>query len=128
MANLPQEFSVDVVGELTGEAFKGVFKAKPRLTHNDRLLRDQIRRDLLGPKPEEASAEAKNIAFVLSKIWVHLTEVPSWWKDSRNGRDLEDEVPVAAVFEAIEKLELESLAAVQKKGEKAAEVLAEAKK
>jgi len=117
MANIPVEFSVNVKGEVTGEDFKGVFKAVPRLSHRDNLRRDQLRRDLLGGKPEDASPDAMNVSLVFSKIWVHLVEAPSWWKDSGNGVNLLDESPVAAVYDNVARIEREALEAVQKKSE-----------
>lgn len=125
MANIPVEFSVSVTGEVTGETFKGVFKAVPRLSHRDNLRRDQLRRDLLGGRPEDASPDAMNVSLVFSKIWVHLTESPSWWRDSGNGVNLLDEAPVAAVFDNVARIEREAIEAVKKQAEKQAEAAAE---
>lgn len=123
MANIPVEFSINAVGETTGESFKGVFKAKPRLSHRDTLLQDQMRRDLLGPKPEAAGQAAVANSLVFSKIWAHLVEAPSWWKDAGNGVDLLDEAPVVAVYDNIVRVEKEVLDAVKKAGDTAAEKL-----
>lgn len=129
MSNIPVEFSVSVTGEVTGETFKGVFKAVPRLSHRDNLRRDQLRRDLLGGKPDEASPDALNVSLVFSKIWVHLVEAPSWWKDSGNGVNLLDESPVAAVYDNVARIEREAFEAVQKKAkDAAAEAAVEVKK
>ena len=125
MANIPVEFSVSVTGEVTGETFKGVFKAVPRLSHRDNLRRDQLRRDLLGGKPEDASPDAMNVSLVFSKIWVHLVEAPSWWKDSGNGVNLLDEAPVAAVYDNVARIEREAIEAVQKKSQEASEAVKE---
>ena len=125
MANLPIEFIVDVPGETSGETFKGVFKAIPRLSHSANLRRDQLRRDLLGPKAEEAGPDAVNVAVVFSKVWAHLTETPSWWRESRNGLDLLDESPVAAVYDNVTRIEREAFEAVKKKADAAKGVLAE---
>jgi len=125
VANIPVEFSVSVTGEVTGETFKGVFKAVPRLSHRDNLRRDQLRRDLLGGRPEDASPDAMNVSLVFSKIWVHLTESPSWWRDSGNGVNLLDEAPVAAVFDNVARIEREAIEAVKKQAEKQAEAAAE---
>jgi hypothetical protein len=124
MANIPVEFSVSVDGETTGENFKGVFKAIPRLSHRDQLRRDQLRRDLLGGKAEGASDDALNVSLVFSKIWVHIVEAPSWWKDSGNGVNLLDEAPVAAVYDNVTRIEREAIEAVLKKSEAAKEALA----
>lgn len=121
MANVPVEFSVSAVGEVTGESFKGVFKAVPRLTHRDNLRRDQLRRDLLGAKAEEASVDAVNVALVFSKILVHVVEAPSWWKDAGNGTLLLDESPVAAVYDNVIRIEREAVEAIQKKAQAAAD-------
>ena len=123
MANIPVEFSINVTGETTGESFKGVFKAKPRLSHRDTLLQDQLRHDLLGPKPEAAGQAAVANSLVFSKIWTHLTDAPSFWKDAGNGVDLLDEAPVVAVYDEIVRIEKEASDAVKKAGEKAAEKL-----
>lgn len=123
MANVPVEFSINVTGETTGETFKGVFKVKTRLSHRDTLLQDQMRRDLLGPKAEAAGQAAVANSLIFSKIWAHLIEAPSWWKDSGNGVDLFDEKPVVAVFDQIVKLEKDAIESVKKAGEKAAEEL-----
>jgi hypothetical protein len=121
MANIPIEFSVAVKGETTGEEFKGVFKAVARLSHRGNLRRDQIRRDLLGMRPEDADAGALNVALVFSKIYVHVTETPSWWKDSKDGLELLDDSPVAAVYENVMRLEREAIEAVQAKAKAVAE-------
>lgn len=120
MASIPVEFSISVTGETTGESFKGVFKAKVRLSHRDTLLQDQMRRDLLGPKPESAGQAAVANSLVFSKIWVHLTDAPSWWKEAGNGVDLMDESPIVAVYDGIVKLEKDATDAVKKAGEAAA--------
>lgn len=123
MASVPVEFTINVTGESTGEQFKGLFKVKSRLSHRDSLMQDQMRRDLLGPKPGEAGQGAIASALVFSKIWIHLIEAPSWWKDQGNGVDLIDEAPVVAVYDQIQKIEAEALEKVKKGGEKAAEDL-----
>lgn len=123
MANISVEFSVNVTGETSGETFRGTFKAKPRLSHRDTLLQDQMRRDLLGPKAEAAGQVAVANSLVFSKVWAHLTDAPSWWRDAGNGVDLFDESPVVAVYDNIVRIEKEAMDAVRKAGEKAAEVL-----
>ena len=120
MANLPIEFTINVVGETTGETFRGNFKAKPRLSHRDTLLQDQMRRDLLGPKPTDAGQAAIASSLVFSKIWIHLTEAPTFWKEAGNGVDFLDEAPVVAVYDNIVRIEKEAIEAIKKDGEKAA--------
>lgn len=118
MLNDPISFTVNVTGANTGEEYKGVFKAKPRLTHRDALRRDQLRRELLGTG-ENAGVAAVNIADIFSKIWVHVTDAPSWWKDAGSGLDLTDEEPIVEVYEAVVKMEKEAIEAVKKQAESA---------
>lgn len=118
------EFTISVIGETTGETLRGKFRAKKRLTHLDRLQRDQIRRDLLGAtSPGTASAEAQSLALGLADLRVRLTETPTWWKDSNDGLDLADENALVAVYEGAQKVEQEARLAVQKAAEAAAEAL-----
>lgn len=123
MANIPEEFTINVTGETTGESFRGVFKAKPRLSHRDTLTQDQMRRDLLGPKPAEAGPGAVASSTVFSKIWIHLTEAPNWWKEAGNGVDLLDEAPVVAVYDQVQKIEQAAIDKVKKPAEKIATVM-----
>jgi hypothetical protein len=99
MASLTAIFSIDVVGEVSQEQFKGSFTTKLRLSHADTFRKDEIRRKLLGPNPEGASPRAQNSADIFSELAVHILDAPSWWTSANNGIDLADDAPVAAVFE-----------------------------
>lgn len=123
MANIPVEFTINVVGETTGESFRGNFKAKPRLSHRDTLTQDQMRRDLLGPKPADAGQAAIASSLVFSKIWIHLSEAPTFWKEAGNGMDFLDEAPVVAVYDNILRIEKEASDAIKKEGAAASEAL-----
>jgi hypothetical protein len=112
-------FSVDVVGEVSGEQYKGVFKALPVLTHNQQLERDRIRREFLGQMSDAASARAMNQAALLAEIAIRLTEFPTWWADSKGGMELYDDAPVAEIYAGCMKAEQEFKAAVVAKGEAA---------
>lgn len=123
MAILPVEFTIDVNGETTNEHYMGLFKIRPRLTHRELLAQDQVRRDLLGPKGEEASAQAVGSAMIFAKIWAHMVSAPDWWTRASKGLDLFDEAPVLAVYDAIVDAEKKAIAAVVAAGKQAAEEL-----
>lgn len=112
-------FTVTCVGSTTGEEFKGIFKCRPILTHAQQLGRDQFRRDLLGVDPDSASPRALNQATLLSEIAARLTDAPSWWKDSRDGRELYDDEPVAAIYSEVIQAENNFRDAIIAKAEKA---------
>ena len=123
ISNTAVEFTVDCKGELTGQVFQGVFKARPLLSHRARLDQDKMRRSLIGEKPEEASESTINTAAAISYIYHHLEASPAWWKESNNGLNLVDEAPVAAVYKAIMDLEEGVYADIRKAGEAAATAL-----
>jgi len=113
------EFMIDVTGETTGEPFKGKFACKTRLSHNDHLRRDQVRRALLGVAPGAPDARADSAAEIFSQLAVRLVDAPSWWTMAENGKELYDDKPVAAVYDAAMKAERDAVAAVTAKGEEA---------
>ena len=123
--NDPKSFSVDVEGSMTKNTYKGVFKVRPLLSHRDKLRRDEIKRQLVGGTPDGTGVAALRIAEIFSKIWAHLVEAPSWWKDAGNGLDLIDEEPVVAVIDKIVDIEQEAMGAIAKEGEVAKKDLVE---
>ncbi len=126
--NDPKSFSVDVEGKFTKQKYMGVFKVRPLLSHRDKLRREEIRRQLIGTFGENVSEDAYRIASVFSKIWAHLVEAPSWWKDAGNGIELLDEEPVEAVISKLVEFELEITGNFIKEGEKAKEQLTDISK
>jgi hypothetical protein len=118
-----QAFTISVVGETSGETFRGEFRASKFLTHRQQLLLDQKRRELLGTNPDSASVRARNQAEVFSQLFVRLTEAPRWWTESGNGMDLVDDNIMVEVFGGAMKVEEEAMAAIKKKAEEAREAL-----
>lgn len=114
-----EQFTIDVLGETSGKAWKGVFKTKLRLSHRDQLRMDEIRRDLLGKSPEHASPRAHNQAEIFSTIAAHLTEMPQWWTMEGNGLDLEDDNVVGEVYGRILQAKTDALAKLKAEGEAA---------
>jgi len=119
MANLYVPFTISVVGNVTGETFKGKFSAKPHLSFRDELLQDKIRRELLGPDAEHASEAAKIQSFMFSQLAVRIVDAPGWWKDNGNGLDLVDDNVIAEVYQEVMRIEKEALKELQEKGDKA---------
>lgn len=85
-------FSLDEVGAISNESFKGDFKVKKALSFRESLQKDQIRRDLLGDtNGSPASYEAQEYATMLSELRIRLVDPPAWWKEANNGAELRDE-------------------------------------
>lgn len=123
--NNSESFVVDLVGDVSGKTWKGVFKTKIRLSHRDQLRQDEVRRELLGKNAEHASERTKNQAEIFAFIAVHLTQFPSWWEMNDNGLDLEDDNVVGDIFANIVRLKSDSAKALRDAAEKDAKELKE---
>ena len=99
-----EKFSIDVIGDVTGNTWKGVFQAKIRLGKRDELRQDELRRELLGANPSGATPRAQNIAEVYSFCMAHIMDAPQWWKMNADGLDLEDDNVAGAVYDNIVRL------------------------
>lgn len=116
-------FSVSVVGDVSGETYRGDFRAVKFLTHRQQLMLDQRRRDILGNNPDSASPRAQNQASILANVFVRVSESPSWWKESSSGLDLIDDNVLIEVFNNVMRIEEEAVAAIRSRAEKAQEVI-----
>lgn len=123
----PINFTISVDGEVTGEKYRGEFKAKPRLSHRDQMQRDRVRRELLGGDAQFADQKTLYQAEIFSQLAVRIIKAPSWWTDSNGGLDLEDDAVIAQVYKQAMKLEEEALAALKKEADAAKADLAEIK-
>jgi tRNA A37 threonylcarbamoyladenosine modification protein TsaB len=124
MAKVMNETSFTVnVDAGSGENYAGAFRVRKRLSHSQVLRRDELRRELLGAKPEFAPVEIQKNAFILSTCAAYVIEGPSWWEDNSNGLDLLDQEPVAAVFEEVTKVIKAAGDELEAKGKKAVEAL-----
>jgi hypothetical protein len=126
--NDPKSFSIDVEGSTTKQKYIGIFKVRPLLSHRQKLQKDESKRQLLGTLPETATIDAMKTALIFSKVWAHLIEAPSWWKEAANGIDLLDDEPVGMVYDKIIDIETEITGNLEKDGEKAKTELADLKK
>ena len=115
----PQEFSVKVIGETTGEEYVGKFKCRRLLTHAQQLEVDRLRREFLGSMGDQASPRAQNQAAVLASLAVRLLEVAPFWEGSNRGFDLFDDNVIKEVYEAAIKSESDLIAEIQKRAEEA---------
>jgi hypothetical protein len=117
-------FNVSLVGEESGQPFNGQFKVKTLLTRRDRLRADEIRRELIGGKPEGASPSAAADAMVLSQLAVRIIESPQWWKDAGGGLDMADDNVLAEIFKIAIDEASKRAEALQKESEEALKKLA----
>lgn len=119
-------FNVTVTGEESGQPFNGQFKVKTLLSRRDRLRADEIRRELIGGKPEGASASVIADALVLSQLAVRIIESPAWWQNSQGGLDLADANVIGEVFRLTMDEADKRAAALKKESEEALKKLSQA--
>lgn len=100
-------FSVNIQGETTFESYPGKFTVKQLLNHDEQLEVDRLRRQILGDKPDQASARALNQAEIFASLIVRVTEAPTWWKESNAGQGLYDDNVIAGVYGEAMKAERE---------------------
>lgn len=117
--NDPITFSVKVTGIDSKEVFSGTFKTKTRLSHREQLKRGELRRSLLGERPDTATPRELQQAEIFAEIMISVIDAPSWWKNADGGLDLEDDNVVAEVYEGVLKARRERLEALKKEAEEA---------
>lgn len=103
MSSNEANFSINVT-TAAGENFAGNFTVRKRLSHMQSLRRDELRRELLGAKPESAPQEMRENAYILSTCAAYVKNAPKWWTENGNGTELVDIEPVAEVFKEIDKV------------------------
>jgi len=118
MATNETSFTINVTAA-SGENYAGTFIVRRRLSHMQTLRRDELRRELLGSKPDAAPDSLKQNAYILSTCAAYVKEAPSWWTNASNGVDLLDEEPVGAVFQEILKIQDQLNKELEEKAEKA---------
>lgn len=97
-SNEPVSFTIDIIGDFTGEKWVGQFEVKPRLSYRDQLKEDQIRRELLGKDSEHAGEDARNYSRLFSGLSVRLVKTPKWWVEYNNGLDLTDQNLIVEIY------------------------------
>lgn len=112
-------FTLHVVGETTDLTWTGEFRAKKRLSHRDQLLKDQVRRELLGGQAGQPTERALSTSMILSELRVRLTKFPAWWPEVGQGLDLDDDNVIGEMYDKALAIEQEALDAKKKKAEEA---------
>lgn len=97
-------FTISVVGDVTKEKWYGEFKCVKYLSFRQNLMRDRIRRELIGDLAQYASDAARDQSYALADLAVALVKVPDWWKEAGNGQDLQDPNVLDAVWAEVAKV------------------------
>ncbi len=116
-------FTLTVVGETSDTTWTGEFRAKKWLSHRDQLLKDQVRRELLGGQTGQPTDRALTTSMILSELRVRLTKFPEWWPTTNMGLDLADDNVIGTIYDKAMAIEQEAIEAKKKKAEKVQEQL-----
>lgn len=98
------DFTLNVVGETSGDVFKGVFEVKPNTSLRDTVREDEVRRGLIGSNPDGVDPLVAGICSTVAYLKIRLVKSPKWWEESGFGFNLEDENVLVAVFKETEKI------------------------
>jgi hypothetical protein len=119
MAQPTFSFVFEIIGDNTGEKFVGNFDSKLRLSHRDQLNKDQLRRQIIGDKPDQATKDSMMRAEILSHLSISLVDSPKWWKESGGGLDLFDDNIIFELYDRVVQGQTKAIDEVLKKGEEA---------
>jgi hypothetical protein len=97
---LETSFTVNIKGEFTEEQWAGSFKIKTKLSHRDNLKQDQIRRELIGNKPDGAYSDVQGTATIFAFLQTYIIDAPKWWRENGEGLDLLDSNVAIEVWNA----------------------------
>jgi hypothetical protein len=118
-ATRTNEVSFDIhidKGDVTGLSWHGTFSAKPTLSFSEQMKQDRLRRELIGPMPEQADLECVAQAVMLADLSVRIVEAPAWWG---GGMGHSDTNLLEAVWNEIKRIVTEHRKAIEEKGQQA---------
>jgi hypothetical protein len=121
------QFEISIVGDESGETWAGKFRAKEKVTFQDQIQADRMRREMLGLNSHEADPEVQGQVMMLAELSVRLTETPKWWQEMRNGFGLADLNVLMAIYKECVRVRKEYVNRVKKNGEDAVKKLGEEK-
>ena len=123
-ADTLKTISLSVIGNNTGDPYKGDFKIRTLLTLRQTAAADEARRLILGANSSEAISGIQNLAMAAGQLSVRIVEGPDWWnRAGLGGIDLEDDNILAELFKLCVEAANERRASILKDAEKAAESL-----
>lgn len=86
--------NLDSVGDVTGSKFMGTFKIKCILTHADRFELERLYGEMIPRSLDTVPEDLKNKAATIAQLAVTVVQGPSWWYESRQGRNMADTAPL----------------------------------
>lgn len=109
LATDPVVYELDLVGETTGELYKGTFEFKPLLSPRDKFRADRLRRDFLGQDHADAPEGIQVGAYMVAQLAVRIVKAPDWWQARGGGLDCLDENLLVTLFEEAIRIESDTM-------------------
>lgn len=120
-SSLPKQektIEIDLIGETTGEHYKGSFTVRTVLSmagrHALELEKTRLAADYANPSNGLAA-----ISTILANIRAKTIKAPSWWTDLGNGSDILDENVTLNIYDQILQSEADWKDLIAKKAEEA---------
>lgn len=95
-------FDIDIIGESTGQEYKGRFTAKATLSIGERVELERAISSFISDFANPTD-NLSNLAIMISNIRFHITKYPDWWDINTNGIEIEDLNLIAEIFSKIMK-------------------------
>ena len=111
-------FLIDMIGEETGEVYKGEFTIMCILDmggkHAEELEKTRLMADFANP-----SNGLLGISITLAKLRARIIDGPKWWENSNGGSTIMDEDVIGHLYDECLRLEKEWRENLKKKAEEA---------
>lgn len=109
---------IQSIGENTQQTYSGQFRVKIILTNAERIQIEEIYNQMISNSKNVADV-TKLRASAIAELEVRIVDAPSWWLNSRSGRDLLDAQPLWDLLLKIDELSNEWKQELQKAASKA---------
>jgi hypothetical protein len=94
-------FSINSVGEKTGQSYIGSFKVQCIMSPMDIIEADRLYRQLLGENIAWASQQAQNFALALTQLKYRIVQAPAFWENDTTigGSHIKDYNVIIEIFD-----------------------------
>lgn len=95
-----RSFNFNEIGDIYGNKYEGTFTVKCVLNMFDRraleIEKSRLRLDINNPTPDLIA-----LSTIISNLKVRILDAPEWWKQSKDGNDIQEENIVVSLFDKV---------------------------
>lgn len=93
-------FTIDILGNLSKESYKGIFRVKCLLSPLEQIRADKQYREMLGNNHYLAVEHVRQQAYALSELEQRITVYPPFWENEEiGGGHIPDNNVILEIFE-----------------------------